>query len=104
MTDGDGARRQRLEAVVHGRVQGVGFRYHVRRRAETLGVGGWVANQPDGTVRCVAEGDLEALEALLTEVRRGPPGSRVERVDSAWRGATGEFDGFRVRSGAHPGD
>ena len=104
MTDREAAALQRLEAVAHGRVQGVGFRYHVRRQAQALGVSGWVANQPDGTVRCVAEGDREALERLLAEVRRGPPGARVERVVTGWHAPTGDFDGFRVRSGGHPGD
>jgi acylphosphatase len=104
VTDGEDARLQRLEAVVHGRVQGVGFRYHVRRRAEALGVTGWVANEPDGTVRCVAEGDRQTLERLLADVRRGPTGARVERVVTGWHAATGGFEGFRVRSRGHTGD
>src|SRR3712207_5822678 len=76
-TDGDVVR---LEAVVHGRVQGVGFRLHVVRAAAPLGLEGWVANQDDGTVRCVAEGPRDRLEALLGVLRTGPPGARVERV------------------------
>lgn len=94
----------RLEATVEGRVQGVGFRYHVRRAAAELPVTGWVANAADGSVRCVAEGPRPALEALLAVLAAGPPGARVESVRTTWRAATGAWDDFRIRSGAHPGD
>jgi acylphosphatase len=95
---------ERLEAVVHGRVQGVGFRIFVIRTARRLGLGGWVANEAAGDVRCVAEGPRQALETLLDDLREGPPGAWVERVDASWLAATGTFSGFDVRSGWHPGD
>lgn len=94
----------RLEAIVHGRVQGVGFRYHVLRAAAPLGLAGWVANGADGTVRCVAEGARPALEALLVELERGPASARVDRVLTTWRAATGDLPPFTVKSGSHPGD
>ena len=95
---------QRLDAVVHGRVQGVGFRMHVRTEARRLGLTGWVANEPGRSVHCVAEGSRENLERLLEHLREGPPGASVERVDVDWPPPTGEFDGFGVRSGWHAGD
>jgi acylphosphatase len=55
-------------------------------------------------LHCVVEGDRGALEALLAELRAGPPGARVERVDAEWGRATGSFRDFDVRSGWHPGD
>jgi acylphosphatase len=94
----------RLEAVVRGRVQGVGFRVHVRRAARDLGLTGWVANEPAGRVRCVAEGPVETLERLLEVLRTGPPGAAVQDVQVTWQPATGEFDAFGVRSGWHAGD
>jgi acylphosphatase len=94
----------RLEATVEGHVQGVGFRYHVRREAHRLPLTGWVANQADGSVRCVAEGPREALETLLAVLQAGPPGAHVRAVRTTWRAATGSFGDFRIRSGAHPGD
>ena len=94
----------RLEAVVQGRVQGVGFRVFVLREARRLGTRGWVANEPGNRVRCLAEGPREDLEALLRLLREGPPGARVERVDATWAPATGEFDRFDVRPGWHGGD
>lgn len=95
---------ERLEAVVRGRVQGVGFRYFVLGLAARTGLTGWVANEAGDSVRVVAEGSRPALDALLGALRQGPPGARVERVEETWLAATGAFDRFGVRSGAHSGD
>ncbi len=94
----------RLEARVRGRVQGVGFRYFVLREAGRLGLAGWVANEVDGSVRCVAEGPRPDLEALLASLVEGPPGGVVERVETVWTAPTGGFDQFEVRAGSHRGD
>ena len=95
---------ERLEAVVHGRVQGVGYRYFVVRQATRLGLTGWVANEPGGRVRCVAEGPRADLETLLGLLRDGPPGAWVERVDETWSAPSGTFSDFDVRTGWHAGD
>jgi acylphosphatase len=95
---------ERLDATVRGRVQGVGFRFFVVRRAMDLELTGWVANGPDGSVRCVAEGPRHALDALREALEDGPPGALVERVTVDWRPASGTFDAFEVRSGGHRGD
>lgn len=94
----------RLEATVRGRVQGVGFRYFVVRRAMGLGLVGWVANAADGSVRCVAEGQLENLDALADALGVGPLGAIVDAVDIVRMPGTGRFERFAVRSGAHSGD
>jgi acylphosphatase len=65
---------------------------------------GWVANEADGSVRCVAEGPKLALEALLGALRDGPRGAVVSSVSEDWLPATGRFDGFGVRSSGHRGD
>jgi acylphosphatase len=96
--------QERLEALVHGRVQGVGYRWYVVRLADRLQLAGWVANQADGSVRCVAEGSRGSLETLLAGLRAGPAGARVDRITETWLAATGGFDGFDVRSGGHRGD
>lgn len=94
----------RLEAAASGRVQGVGFRYHVLRAAATAGLDGWVRNEPDGRVRCVAEGPRADLEALLAVIERGPPGAVVADVEVRWDAASGDLGPFAIRSRGHPGD
>jgi acylphosphatase len=67
--------------LVSGRVQGVGFRWFVLRRASELGLVGWVANLPDGGVQVVAMGGEAALESLDEALRRGPRFAAVSRVE-----------------------
>ena len=94
----------RLEATVVGRVQGVGFRYHVLRTASDLDLRGWVANELDGSVHCRAEGPRPALEQLLDAMETGPTGAIVERVITAWGPASGTLGPFGIRSHGHRGD
>jgi acylphosphatase len=87
----------RLEATIYGLVQGVFFRQTTQLEAIRLGLTGWVANHPDGTVRVVVEGDVARLRQLLEFLHHGPPGADVERVETNWSAAGGEFTDFRVR-------
>jgi len=103
VSDG-GAARARLDAVVRGRVQGVGYRVFALREARDLGVDGYVANQPDGAVRVVAEGPRSTLEALVARLESGPPASWVDGVHVRWEPARGIGRGFRIESGSHRGD
>jgi acylphosphatase len=66
-----------VHLLVVGRVQGVGFRWYVREVARRRDLAGWVQNRPDGSVEVAAEGDEEAVEALVEAVRSGPPGATV---------------------------
>jgi acylphosphatase len=85
--------------VVHGLVQGVGFRIWIRDRARTRGVAGTVGNRADGAVEAVFEGPERAVEAMLALARTGPPGARVDRLEITEerpRGASG-FEVVRDR-------
>ena len=73
----------RRRVIVHGLVQGVFFRETARRRAQSAGLAGWIANRPDGTVEGVFEGDRDAVERLVDFCREGPRGARVDWVDVA---------------------
>jgi acylphosphatase len=87
----------RLTAWVHGRVQGVGFRWWTRARALDLGLVGSVANLPDGRVEVVVEGPEWACRTLLEELRGpGTPG-RVRTVVDQWGSARGNITGFAER-------
>jgi acylphosphatase len=67
--------------VIHGHVQGVGFRCGVVDAAQGAGVSGWVRNRIDGTVEALLQGDDAAVERVIGWCRRGPRGSRVTAVD-----------------------
>lgn len=74
-----------------GRVQGVSFRWYTEQRARELGVNGWVRNEPDGSVALHAEGDDQAVDALVEWCRTGPALARVRNVavrEAAVTGAT----------------
>jgi acylphosphatase len=86
----------RRRVIVHGQVQGVFFRETARRRAQTAGVTGWVANRPDGTVEGVFEGDRDAVERLVDFCREGPRGAHVDWVDVVAEEPEG-VTGFEIR-------
>jgi acylphosphatase len=69
-----------LHLTMRGRVQGVGFRAFVARRALEHGVEGWVRNCRDGSVEAVIAGDRRAVDRLLAACGQGPPGARVDAL------------------------
>jgi acylphosphatase len=87
----------RLRLTVHGRVQGVGFRYAAREAAIACGVSGWVRNLPDGTVEIVAQGPPDAIESLVTWAERGPRHAAVHRVARERRDPEPGLEGFEIR-------
>ena len=87
---------ERLEARVEGRVQGVSFRHHIRKKARELGIQGWVRNEHDGSVQVRAEGPREKLDLLLAHMQQGPEGCRVEDVEVEWRPHQGDLGAFSV--------
>ena len=82
--------------LVSGRVQGVGFRWHARERAQELGLAGWIANLPDGRVEVWLEGEAEGVEAMLAWLRRGPSAVRVSGLEVVECAAAG-LTSFGVR-------
>jgi acylphosphatase len=70
-----------LHVVIRGRVQGVGFRWFVREQGRLLGVRGWVRNRTDGGVEVSADGDPTKLESLRAQLREGPPGAVVTKME-----------------------
>jgi len=87
-----------LSATVYGRVQGVFLRYFVRNVAITLGLKGYVRNLAGGdAVEVEAEGDKQQLDKLVEQLKIGPPGARVERVETNWSDYSGQFTDFGIR-------
>ena len=91
------AERRAYRLRVTGKVQGVGFRYHVIRHAQELGLDGYARNLDDGTVEIWAEGTQEALNGLLDATRRGPRWAKVDDVKVEPASATRSIRGFTVR-------
>ncbi|MDD7813899.1 acylphosphatase [Mycobacterium sp. CSUR Q5927] len=87
----------RLSAWVHGRVQGVGFRWWTRSRALELGLTGYAANRPDGRVHVVAQGARENCQRLLELLQGGSTPGRVDTVVVDWAVATEPINGFSER-------
>ena len=88
---------KRAHLYISGLVQGVFYRANMQRKAEELGLSGWVRNLPDGRVEAVAEGDEEALKKLIDWAWRGPPAARVENGEVIWEEPRGDIRGFRIR-------
>ena len=87
-----------FRVVVYGRVQGVYFRAFVSRQARKLGLTGYVRNLPSGqAVEVQAEGKRSKLEELIDHLKVGPPGARVERMETNWAEYTGSYSDFNVR-------
>lgn len=86
-----------ITAVVHGRVQGVGFRYHATQRARQLGLTGWIRNRSDGAVELVACGPEPSVGAFVAFLEVGPSGSRVERVVVSDATFADPSEGFSIR-------
>jgi acylphosphatase len=71
-----------VKVRITGRVQGVGFRYWALEKAASLGLRGWVRNEPDGSVRALLAGPDDIVGEMLTLLWKGPAGSAVESVAS----------------------
>lgn len=93
-------KQYRLHAYIKGRVQGVSFRYFALRAAQDQHLTGWVRNLWDGRVEVLAEGNQEALNRFVAEMRKGPISSGVEDVAVEYSDASGEFKTFQIRTTA----
>ena len=87
-----------FSATVHGRVQGVGFRYYTRSMAHRLGVRGYVQNLANGSVQVEAEGNEAAVREFAAWLQKGPPSARVGSVDISWRQSTVGYASFTVEA------
>jgi acylphosphatase len=88
----------RRRVIAHGLVQGVGFRYTIRRAAESRGVAGWVRNRADGAVEAAFEGEPNEVDSLVRLSSEGPRGASVDRVEVVEEPPEG-LSRFEIRSG-----
>ena len=85
----------RMDMVIEGRVQGVGYRYSAKMKAESLGIRGTVLNLRDGSVFVTAQGEKEAIDNFVRWCYTGPPGAIVRNIEKV-QGKTEELNDFRV--------
>jgi acylphosphatase len=89
--------KERVNIVVHGRVQGVFYRARTIEKAIELELNGWVKNRIDGTVEIVAEGSKEDLERLVDWSQQGPKHAHVTKIEVIWQPFVDEFRDFAVK-------
>jgi acylphosphatase len=87
----------RVHCVALGLVQGVGYRWFVARRAQSLGLSGFVRNLYDGTVELEAEGERSLIEELIKESRVGPRSAQVTKLIIEWVEPLNQLGGFNIR-------
>jgi acylphosphatase len=87
---------QRVHMIVHGKVQGVGFRWHTQQLAARYGIVGWVRNRSDGTVEIDAQGPTEAMNKFVQGVRKGSPFSKVTRISTQSKAPRKDLRSFQI--------
>lgn len=85
-----------LHLLIHGRVQGVGYRAFLEREALERRLSGWTRNLRSGEVEAVVAGQADAVEALIAACRRGPPGARVDGIVRTEASPPRPAGGFRI--------
>ena len=85
-----------MHVTVHGRVQGVGFRFSAVDTAKRIGVTGWVRNNYDGTVEAFCEGESSKVDKYVDWLKKGPPTANVTRVDVKEISYKGRYNTFAI--------
>jgi len=85
----------RIDLVIKGTVQGIGYRYFVKKKAESLCIKGSIKNLPDGSVFVSAQGTNEALETFVRYCFKGPPGAIVREIEKM-HSKIGSFNEFNI--------
>ncbi len=82
---------------IHGKVQGVGYRFYATRVARRLGLKGWIQNLRDSSVEAMVEGEPEKIDEWITEIKEGPRYAEVVRIDQERREGVGPLPDFDVK-------
>ncbi len=90
-----------FRVFISGRVQGVGYRYSTKEKAEALGIAGWVRNSPSGQVEAIIVGDSHQVDGMIAWFHEGPPAAKVTAVEAkeveADEKGYQQFEGFEIR-------
>lgn len=83
--------------IVKGRVQGVNFRYYVLRKANELGINGYVRNLKDGDVEILAQGTRDSVDRLIEFIKGNPGSSFVTDMELTWEKPETYFSNFQIK-------
>ncbi|MBM3257858.1 MAG: acylphosphatase [Candidatus Nealsonbacteria bacterium] len=92
-----GDEKARAHVFVSGRVQGVFYRDTCKKKAEKLGVSGWIKNLRDSRVEGVFEGDRENVDKMVNWARKGPIWAKIDDFSVVWDNYQAEFKGFEIK-------
>ena len=90
-------KKVRRHLTITGRVQGVGYRFFLKRQANLNQVKGWVKNRADGRVEAVLEGEIDRVERAITQAKMGSRWARVDDLTVFEEPYRGEFDDFFIK-------
>jgi acylphosphatase len=82
---------------IHGKVQGVGYRFYATRVARRMGLKGWIQNNRDGSVEALVEGEKKSIDEGVEEIREGPRYAEVIKIDQVSKDFTGTLPDFDVK-------
>jgi acylphosphatase len=85
-----------IKVLIEGQVQGVFYRAHTKKKAQQLGLKGWVKNLPDGRVEVVFQGPKEKVEQMINWCWQGSPLSRVSQVKRVPQATRENFQDFEI--------
>lgn len=86
-----------LHLIISGQVQGVFFRMNAKKRADELGLVGWVKNCDNGSVEMVLQGEKDVLERFVEWCRKGTDLAKVEGVEEDWGEVEKKYTGFQIK-------
>ena len=89
--------KERRIIRIHGKVQGVGYRFFATSRARKLGLKGSIENQRDGTVVADVEGEQSVIDQWLDDLKEGPRYAEVTKIDQESKEFTGRHGDFDVK-------
>ena len=87
----------KAEIIVSGLVQGVGFRFFVYNKAQSIGLNGYTKNLFTGEVLTVVEGERYLVEELIDYIKIGPSQSHVKSHSVNWFEHKNEYKIFEIK-------
>ncbi len=89
--------KSRVNIMLFGKVQQVGFRQAALKYAQEHGITGWVSNTENGNLAINAEGNNLEIKKFIDWCKKGPESAKVERCEAYYTKYKDEFTKFEVR-------